>query len=118
VHSRAFGLVGGYQQLAGASVGQAVRPAVRAGGLDAGPAETRLEAARLIVNAGVDNAAVSAALVAGRRVFLFQQDDPGGRALFAQFPGGGGADDAGADNDGVVCQLRLQDAEPFSIGNA
>jgi hypothetical protein len=87
------------------------------GGLDAGPAETRLEAAGLIVHAGVHDAAVPAALVVGRRVFFFQQDDPGRRALFAQLPGGGGADDAGADNDGVVCQLRLQAAEPFSIGN-
>jgi hypothetical protein len=65
----------------------------------------------------MNDTAVAAGLVAGGGVFLFQQDDAGFRALFTQFPCRGGADDAGADDDDVVCQLRLQAAEPFSIGN-
>ena len=91
--------------------------AVGARRLDPFAAESRLQASGFVVDAGVDDTAVTAGLVAGRRVFLFQQDDSGSRAPFAQLPGGGGADDAGADDDEVVRQLRLQAAEPFSIGN-
>jgi hypothetical protein len=66
----------------------------------------------------VDDAAVAAALVPCGRRFLFQQGDSRAGALNAQFAGGGGADDAGADDDDVEIQLRLQTDKPFSIGNA
>ncbi|MNE35350.1 hypothetical protein D3C80_1291040 [compost metagenome] len=70
-HALHFQVVGGYQQLAALVVGNAVLVTEGLGGLVAFQAETRLQAARRVIDAGVDDAAVMAGLVLGRAGLFF-----------------------------------------------
>ena len=84
---------------------------------DALPAEVGFQAPRLVIDTGVNYTAVVAGLVISGACLLFQQQNAGARLSPAQFEAACGANDAGADNDEVVFQLRLQTDEAFSIGD-
>ena len=72
------------------------------GGLVAFQAETRLQAARGVVDAGMDHATVVAGLVPGRAGLFLQQEDFCVRVNLGQLHGRGHAHDAAADDDEVV----------------
>lgn len=81
-------------------------------------AEPCLHAAGLVINAGMHDAAVASRLVCGGCGLLVQQEDRGAGLPGDQLQAGSGADNAGADDDVVVFQLRLQIEDAFSIGIA
>ncbi len=60
------------------------------------------ERARLIVDAGVDDAAVASGLVFGKAVLLFDEQESGGRGLLEDLVGGGKPDDSSAYDCDVV----------------
>ena len=64
-------------------------------------AERRLERARGVVDAGVDDAAVVARLVAGELGLLLDDGEPELRSPAQQPIGGGQSDDSAADHDDV-----------------
>src|SRR5581483_6842000 len=72
--------------------------AVGAEQLHAAPAERRLQRPRRVVDAGVDDAAVAARLVARDRVLLLEDSDGRVRAQLAQPPRDGQPDDPGPDD--------------------
>ncbi|MCY1406192.1 hypothetical protein D9M71_214510 [compost metagenome] len=102
LHALHLQLAGGHQQLAALVVADAVPVAEGLGGLVAGQAELRLEAAGGVVDAGVDHAAVVPGLVARRAGFLLQQEDLRVRVDLGELHRGGHADDAAADDDEIV----------------
>src|SRR4030095_4358871 len=73
-------------------------------------AEARLEGARLVVDAGVDHAAVVAGLMRGDPGFLVEDDHACLRIAVRQGKGGGEAHDAAPD-DGDVRGLLSHGAE-------
>ena len=66
-------------------------------------AELRLERAGLVVDAGVDDAAVVAGLVGGELGLLLADDERTATGALQQRPRGRQADDAAADDRDVVC---------------
>lgn len=60
---------------------------------------------------------MSGLVICGLR-FFFKQQYARARLTPGQFEAGGGANDAGADNDVIVVQLRLQTEDAFCIGEA
>lgn len=81
-------------------------------------AEFCFQATGFIVNARVDDTTVMTGLMKrGARLFIEQQNARI-RPAPCQFEAGGGANDAGANDDEMVVQLRLQTDEAFSIGEA
>ena len=107
----------GHDQLAAFLVDDAVLVAEAVKGFTAGHAVLGLERSRLVVQAGMDHAAVVAGLVGGQLAFGLEDDDrvhPGPD----QGHGRGQADDAAADDGHVVyalahCSLLL--FQPFSV---
>ena len=83
-----------------------VRDVVLAAELDhgggAGDAESRLQRTGLVVEAGVDDAAVVSALVAGDAVFFLQNQKPQMGKAARDFERDGEADHTAADDDYVV----------------
>ena len=71
-----FGRFGGYYDLAALVVLDALFPAVLLESLDAFDAELGLTRTLLVVDAGVDDAAVVACLVEGQAGLLLQEDYP------------------------------------------
>jgi hypothetical protein len=71
--------------------------------LNAGHRQPGFERTRLVVQSGVENAAVVAGLVAGDVVFLFKDNDLRGRNPPGQFQGRGQADYSAANNDDPLC---------------
>ncbi len=71
-------------------------------GRRAAPAEVRLEAAGLVVDPGVDDAAVAAGLVAGGARLLFEHEHRRPRPAPREFERGGEPQDASADDADVV----------------
>ncbi len=91
---------GGDDELAADVDRDALRPGVLRHRPGAGGGHRRLEAARGVVQAGVDDAGVAAGLVQGQAVLLLQHRDlvaPGGQAR-----GDGQPDDPGPDDDDVA----------------
>lgn len=90
---------GGDDELAASSPGQVVGGGVACQGFAAGHRQPRLGGAGAVVEARVDDAAVSAALVAGEVVLGFEEQHPASAdALQGQATGDRGADDAAADD--------------------
>ena len=69
-------------------------------------AQLRLEAARRIVDSGMDDAAVVARLVGGKPALFLDEDDAGPRPTAQQFHGRGEPDDAPADDAEVINHCR------------
>ncbi|MCY1435616.1 hypothetical protein D9M71_517170 [compost metagenome] len=101
-HALHFQIVRGHQQLATLVVTDAVLVAEGLGGLVAFQAETRFQAARRVIDAGVDHAAVVAGLVLGRAGLFLQQEDFRVRVNLGQLHGRGHAHNAATDDDEVV----------------
>ncbi|MNM60563.1 hypothetical protein D3C81_718440 [compost metagenome] len=72
------------------------------GGLVAFQTETRLQATRCVVDAGMDHATVVAGLVHGRAGLLLQQEDFCVRVNLSQLHGRRHAYNAATDDDEVV----------------
>lgn len=66
---------------------------------NAGDGQARFQRAGLVVEAGVEDAAVMAALMGADVVFLFQHGDARVGKAPREFAGRGKADDAAADDD-------------------
>ena len=99
VEGAELAVVEGDDELAAALVRHVVLVAVGVEGVAALGAELGLQRARLVVDAGVDDAGVVARLVGGDLVFSFEDEDARvGRAV-QQFAGRGEAEDAPADDD-------------------
>ncbi len=88
----------GDDELAALVVGDAVDGGVLDEHLHTPPAQLRLEAARLVVEAGVHDAGVVAGLVGGQMRFLLEDGDGGLGFAEGELAGDGGADDASADD--------------------
>ncbi|MNN22455.1 hypothetical protein D3C81_1358130 [compost metagenome] len=101
-HALHFQVVGGHQQLAALVVTDAVLVAEGLGGLVAFQAEARLQAARGVVDAGMDYATVVAGLVLGRAGLFLQQEDFCVRVNLGQLHGRGHTHNAATDDDEVV----------------
>lgn len=93
---------GGHQQLAADLELDPVLGAELLGGLGAALAQVGLEAARCVVDAGMDHAAVVPGLVFGQGAFFFQDDQGGAGLALEQFHRGGQADDAAADDAKII----------------
>ena len=89
---------GGHDELAADLVGDAVLAAEVDHLADAGDGEAGLEGAGLVVEAGMEDAAVVGALVAAGAGFLFEEGDLGGGVGLEEAVGGGQADDSSADD--------------------
>ena len=98
---RQLALVGGDDDLAAALVGDAVLGAEAVHQLAALGAVPRLERAGLVVEPGVNDAAVVPGLVCGEFALGLEDDQPCG-GVFAQGQGRPQADDAAADDGDVV----------------
>ena len=101
-----FALMGGDNHLAADLMRNAVLAAEGDHGGGAGDAQLRLQRAGAVIEAGVDNAAVVAALVGGEAGFLFQDGEAQGGEAARDFQGGSESDDSTADNDEVETVLR------------
>src|SRR5262249_19610848 len=106
VHARRLDRVGGDEQLAADVNGDVVRGGELHRGPGAAPAQLRLEAARRVVDPGVDHAAVVSGLVGAQPVSLLEQDEGRVGSRLEQPQRCGQADDAAAD-DAVVEDHRL-----------
>ena len=95
-----FGFVGGDDEFAADFVGDGVGLAEGDHFADAGDGEPGLEGAGLVVEAGVEDAAVVAGLVLAGAALFFEEGDGGAGTGEEEFVGGGETDDAAAD-DGV-----------------
>jgi hypothetical protein len=69
------------------------------------PAETRLERPGLVVDAGVDDPAVVAALMACETRLLLEEDEPESGAAPQDLPRDGQANDPASDDDAVEAGL-------------
>ena len=74
-------------------------------GRGAHDAEASLHRARLVIDAGVNHAAVVSALVAGNAVFLFQHQQLEMRQAARDFEGDAESDNSTADDDQVVARI-------------
>ncbi len=96
-----LGLIGGHDDLAAALPRDAVGVAELLHPARALHARARLERAGLVVDAGVDDAAVVPRLMGGEALFLLQHEQAKTRVGLAQGQRGGEADDAAA-HDGEI----------------
>src|SRR5215813_415708 len=70
-------------------------------------AETGLETARRVVDAGMDDPAVTSGLVGGQARFFFQHPDRATRIIFKKLHCRGKPDDATADDHDVGVHIHL-----------
>lgn len=94
--SGAFDVVEGDEDLAALVVGDVVLAAELLEEVDAATAESCLERARLVVEAGMDNTAVVAGLVCGEHRLLLHDGDLGSRTQLENPSGDGDAEDPAA----------------------
>ena len=96
-----LGFIHGDDELAADFVGDAVVAAEGGHFLDAGDGEAGLQGAGLVIEAGVEDAAVVAGLVKANAGFFFENDNLTAGKTGGELEGGGQADDAAADDDEV-----------------
>jgi len=87
IHAVPFQRIGGHQQFAALFIGQAVFAAKRHGGSGAAFAKVGLEAARLVVDTGMDDPGIAAGLMLGQGCLFFDQGNAGVRVALLQLPG-------------------------------
>ena len=83
-------------------------------GRGSGHTEAGFQRAWLVVDAGVDHAAVVPALVAGNPAFFLQHQELEMREAASDFECDGEADDAAADDDYVVVRVGHCDGEKIA----
>jgi len=97
-----FGFFGGDDDLAADLVRNRVLTAESDHGLCARYGEASLHGAGLVIEAGVDDAAVMAGLMCGHRGFLIEYQNPVGRETASEFQSGGEPDYTGSDDDNII----------------
>ena len=102
-HALELGLVGGDDDLATALGADAVLVAEGVHALGAGDGHAGLGGAGSVVEAGVDDAGVVAALVPSDAGFLLECDDAEAVVSGGEGHGGGESEDAGSDDGDVGC---------------
>jgi len=106
VHSFQFSAVCGDQQFAGAFTGHTEFLTKLVRGARTFLAKSGFEAAGFVINARVNDSAIVTCLVKGRSFLLLKNKNFGVAQCFLQLPGGGQADDSGANDDEVVFHFQ------------